>query len=129
MKEYKGREYKSSVDGALDHETLIRKIHNEFSQLILEFDTFMFPMKYSSRDMDQIEKWKYNTIVQANNKLQTPPKTTKLGGGIGIHGWVASDWANDDDRHLTWGCISMHNDDLKLFFEQIKLNAPIYILP
>ena len=76
-----------------------------------------------------IEKWQYNTIVQANNKLQTPPKTTKLGGGIGIHGWVASDWANDDDRHLTWGCISMHNDDLKLFFEQIKLNAPIYILP
>jgi len=76
-----------------------------------------------------IQKWQYNNIVKANKANQTPPKNTKLGGGIGIHGWISTDWDNDDDRHLTWGCISMHNEDLKKFFQKVKLNTPIMILP
>ncbi|MGB0523726.1 MAG: peptidoglycan DD-metalloendopeptidase family protein [Flammeovirgaceae bacterium] len=76
-----------------------------------------------------IKKWQYNTIVQANNARKTPPKNTALGGGIGIHGWAPPGWENDDDRHLTWGCISMHNDELETFFEAIELNCPIFILP
>lgn len=76
-----------------------------------------------------IKKWQYNNIISANNSNKTPPKTTRLGGGIGIHGWVADDWDNNQDRFLTWGCMSMHNEDLKIFFQDVKLNTPIIILP
>lgn len=91
-----------------------------------------YPNNYDAKaglEKGLVKKWQYNTIVQKNNANQTPPKTTKLGGGIGIHGWVSSDWNNNGDRFLTWGCISMHNEDLKVFFKQVNLNAPIMILP
>jgi hypothetical protein len=69
-----------------------------------------------------------NNIIQANNMGNWPPKDTKLGGGIGIHGW-AGEWENDGYRHLTWGCISMHNYDLKHFFEEVEVGDKVLILP
>lgn len=76
-----------------------------------------------------IKKWQYQFIVNANNAKKTPPKTTPLGGGIGIHGWIDSDWENTGSRALTWGCISMHNDELKEFFKLVNVNTPIIITP
>ncbi|HEX3007383.1 MAG TPA: peptidoglycan DD-metalloendopeptidase family protein [Bacteroidales bacterium] len=67
-------------------------------------------------------------IVSANLKHQIPPKNTRLGGGIVIHGWKG-DWINSGNRHLTWGCISMHNNDLKSFYDIITLNTKIIITP
>lgn len=75
-----------------------------------------------------ISKAEYNKIVAANNAKKEPTKLTKLGGGIGIHGWKG-EWSLDGDRNLTWGCISMRNSELDIFFEAIPLQTPIIIWP
>jgi murein DD-endopeptidase MepM/ murein hydrolase activator NlpD len=67
-------------------------------------------------------------IIKANLKHQTPNKSTRLGGGIVIHGWKG-DWTPNGNRHLTWGCISMHNSDLESFYDIITLNTKIIITP
>ena len=53
---------------------------------------------------------------------------TKLGGGIGFHGW-AYEWdAKTDGRHLSWGCIVMHNRDIKKLYEEIPVGTMVVIL-
>ncbi|MBD3241611.1 MAG: hypothetical protein GF331_13560 [Chitinivibrionales bacterium] len=42
-------------------------------------------------------------------------------------GW-AGDWP-DDTRALTWGCISMRNEDLLRFYGQVSIGTKILILP
>lgn len=54
MKEYKGMYYDPSKKRDDD---FINKIHNEFSKLVLEFESFICPMVYSSRDIVQIKAW------------------------------------------------------------------------
>lgn len=67
-------------------------------------------------------------IEQAWDERKMPPKTTDLGGGIGIHGWSGT-WNPDGDRHLTWGCISMQNEDLDQFYDKIPVGTLIFIYP
>jgi murein DD-endopeptidase MepM/ murein hydrolase activator NlpD len=43
---------------------------------------------------------------------------TKLGGGIGFHGWI-KEWDNAGPRHLSWGCIVLHLADISKFYESI----------
>ena len=50
MKEYKGRYY--DKDKVQDRDDIIQNIHKEFCKLILEFETFTYPMYYSSRDIN-----------------------------------------------------------------------------
>jgi hypothetical protein len=69
-----------------------------------------------------------NSIINANNAGKEPPKTTKLGGGIGIHGWWG-DWPGTDKQNLTWGCISLQNKDLDDLYGRIQLGTVILILP
>lgn len=69
-----------------------------------------------------------NEIVTANEKRTTPPQSTVLGGGIVIHGWNG-DWVADGEQNLTWGCISMHNSDLDVFYDIVQLKTKIIILP
>lgn len=75
-----------------------------------------------------ISKSEYNKIVAANNAGKEPSKHTKLGGGIGIHGWKG-EWSLTGDRNLTWGCISMLNSDLNTFYTEVPLQTPIIIWP
>ncbi len=77
---------------------------------------------------DIITKKEYNKILKATKEKRTPPKTTKLGGGIGIHGWIEEDWSNDENRNLTWGCITMHNKDIDKFYDLIKGRVKIIII-
>jgi Uncharacterized protein conserved in bacteria len=35
---------------------------------------------------------------------------TKLGSGIGLHGW-AEEWSDDGPHGLSWGCVVMHLAD------------------
>jgi murein DD-endopeptidase MepM/ murein hydrolase activator NlpD len=71
-----------------------------------------------------------NAIKSACDANKMPPKNTGLGGGIGIHGWKNSEWSNaDNERALTWGCISMHNRELEEFFEEIPMYSRIIITP
>jgi hypothetical protein len=53
-------------------------------------------------------------------------ETTRLGGGIGFHGW-ASDWPNDGPRHLSWGCVVMHPSDIRKVYDLIPEGATVVI--
>ncbi len=75
-----------------------------------------------------ISRSERDRIVSATNQLKEPPKNTELGGGIGIHGWAGT-WDKNGSRALTWGCISINNNDLLKFYDQVPLNCEIYILP
>ncbi len=69
-----------------------------------------------------------NAIIAANNAGKEPPKTTKLGGGIGIHGWYG-EWPGDDKQNLTWGCISVQNTELEDLYKRVPLGTMVVILP
>lgn len=89
-----------------------------------------YPNKYDAEaalKRGAINKATRNNIVSACKKEMQPPANTGLGGGIGIHGW-AGDWP-EGKRHLTWGCISMKNSDLKKFYSLIPVKTRIFILP
>lgn len=53
-------------------------------------------------------------------------QNTKLGGGIGFHGWI-KEWPNDGPRHLSWGCVVMHLSDISKFYEQIPEGTMVVI--
>jgi hypothetical protein len=67
-------------------------------------------------------------ILAADAKGVEPPKTTPLGGGIGIHGW-AGPWPGADRQNLTWGCLSLQNEDLRELYGRLELGAKVVILP
>lgn len=79
-------------------------------------------------DKGWIKKDAMNSMIRRWNEGKEPSKHTRLGGGIGIHGWSGS-WAGLSTRNLTWGCISMHNEDLTHFFKQVPLQTKIVIVP
>ena len=53
MKEYKGRSYNPDEN----RQKIVDGIHNMFTKLVMEFESFICPMYYSSRDIDQIQEW------------------------------------------------------------------------
>ncbi len=75
-----------------------------------------------------ITKAEKEKITSAIRNRAIPTKSTKLGGGIVIHGWKG-DWTANGRQNLTWGCISMHNNDLESFYDKVKLNTIIHIIP
>ena len=75
-----------------------------------------------------ISKTERDKIIDYTNRGKEPPKTTNLGGGIGIHGWSGT-WDASGSRGITWGCISINNVDLDQFYDEVPLDCEIYILP
>jgi murein L,D-transpeptidase YafK len=64
----------------------------------------------------------YLSIIGAHKKMQRPPWTTSLGGGICIHGGGAhEDW--------TEGCVALYNFDMNELFKIVKTGTPVLILP
>lgn len=53
-------------------------------------------------------------------------ENTRLGGGIGIHGWIR-EWNNDGPRHLSWGCVVMHLYDIEKVYDQIPTGTMVVI--
>jgi hypothetical protein len=53
-------------------------------------------------------------------------ESTPLGGGIGFHGW-SREWSNDGPRHLSWGCIVMHNSDISHIYGQLPVGTMVVI--
>lgn len=72
----------------------------------------------SSEQRDQIKS--------AWEKRQLTPQNTKLGGGIGFHGWN-KEWKNDGPRHLSWGCVVMHLTDIGKLYDQLVEGTMIVI--
>jgi hypothetical protein len=75
-----------------------------------------------------ITKAEHDKIVAANKAGTMPPKTTKLGGGIGIHGWYES-WPGDDEQDLTWGCITLQNDQVEDLYPRVGIQTRVIIYP
>lgn len=82
----------------------------------------------SGLDKKYISQDEYNKIVAQNKAGLQPLKTTKLGGGIGIHGWYGS-WPGDDKQDLTWGCITMQNDQVEDLYPRVGVQTRLIIWP
>jgi hypothetical protein len=75
-----------------------------------------------------ISRSQFEQIEKANLGGREPLKTTKLGGGIGIHGW-SGNWPGTDRQNLTWGCISMEKDELEALYSTIHKGCTVLIYP
>lgn len=65
--------------------------------------------------------------ISANWQKRAPTlETTKLGGGIGFHGWV-KEWSNAGPRHLSWGCVVMHIYDISKLYDEIPEGTMVVI--
>ena len=76
---------------------------------------------------DRITQKQCDAILAAQKEGKLPPAHTKLGGGVGIHGW-ASDWA-DGQNNLTWGCLSLRDADLKKLYSLCSKGTLVIIHP
>ena len=67
------------------------------------------------------------TKIGASWELRAPSvESTALGGGIGFHGWI-KEWDNRGPRHLSWGCVVMHIDDISRLYERIPEGTMVVI--
>ena len=67
-----------------------------------------------------------STISSAWQKRALTPQDTKLGGGIGFHGWN-TEWENSGPRHLSWGCVVMHLSDIGKLYDQLTEGTMVII--
>ncbi len=67
-----------------------------------------------------------SAITAAWEKRVATLETTKLGGGIGFHGWI-KEWDNSGPRHLSWGCVVMHLYDIQKLYDQIPEGTMVVI--
>ena len=63
------------------------------------------------------DAWKQRKLTQQN---------TRLGGGVGFHGW-ASEWEGPR-ANLSFGCVVLHNADMEQLFDHIAIGAMVVIL-
>jgi hypothetical protein len=66
-------------------------------------------------------------IVEAWHARKPTPQSTRLGGGVGLHGW-ASEWDGRGGADLSFGCVVLHNSDMAELFDRIAIGAMIVIL-
>jgi hypothetical protein len=67
-----------------------------------------------------------SAIAAAWEKRAPTLATTRLGGGIGFHGW-AREWADTGPRHLSWGCVVLHLSDISNFYDQLPEGSMVVI--
>lgn len=67
------------------------------------------------------------TIISRNwAKRAYTLENTRLGGGIGFHGWIR-EWENSGPRHLSWGCVVIHLSDINALYDEIPPGAMVVI--
>ncbi len=89
-----------------------------------------YPNKYDAdRGVAQqlIAREQQAAISTAWERRALTLQTTKLGSGIGFHGWI-KEWDNSGPRHFSWGCIVMHLSDIQKFYDQIAEGTMVVIL-
>ena len=89
-----------------------------------------YPNSYDARaalEAGRIATGQCDAITAANAAGKMPSTSTKLGGGVGIHGW-ASDWP-DGPQDLTWGCLSLRETDLKKLYSLVAKGTVVIISP
>jgi murein DD-endopeptidase MepM/ murein hydrolase activator NlpD len=65
-------------------------------------------------------------IAAAWERREPTLETTRLGGGIGFHGW-AREWEDSGPRHLSWGCVVLHLKDIPDFYSRLPEGAMVVI--
>ena len=89
-----------------------------------------YPNKYDAERgaaQQMISRQQQSAIAAAWEKRSPTLETTKLGGGIGFHGWIR-EWENSGPRHLSWGCVVMHLNDIQALYDQIPEGTMVVIL-
>jgi len=88
-----------------------------------------YPNRYDAsrgRAAGHITPQQEAAIAASWEKRAPTLESTRLGGGIGFHGW-AREWSNDGPRHLSWGCVVLHLYDVSNVFNQIPPGAMVVI--
>ncbi len=88
-----------------------------------------YPNKFDARY--GLENSLISSLQAQKIRLQWQKRTmtwqgSKLGGGIGFHGWV-SEWKDEGDRPQSWGCIVMHNKDIEKLYPKLPLKTMVII--
>ena len=73
-----------------------------------------------------IDRATHDAIRTAWASRRATSQKTRLGGGIGFHGWAA-EWEGEDGRLRSWGCVVLHNRDVGAFFEDVPVGAMVII--
>jgi len=63
-------------------------------------------------------------IASAWQARALTPQGTRLGSGIGFHGWI-EEWDGRDSRHLSWGCVVVHLRDIASFYAEVPVGAAV----
>jgi murein DD-endopeptidase MepM/ murein hydrolase activator NlpD len=90
---------------------------------------FNYPNMYDAargRAAGHITPQQEAAIAASWEKRAPTLEGTRLGGGIGFHGW-AREWSNDGPRHLSWGCVVLHLYDVSNVFNLIPPGAMVVI--
>jgi murein DD-endopeptidase MepM/ murein hydrolase activator NlpD len=88
-----------------------------------------YPNKYDAdRGLAQgiISAVQRDEIKRAWQQRELTLQTTKLGGGIGFHGWN-KEWDNNGPRHLSWGCVVMHLSDAGKIYGEVTEGTMVII--
>ena len=73
-----------------------------------------------------ISQQQVQSITASWERRELTAQDTRLGGGIGFHGWN-QEWDNNGPRHLSWGCVVMHLKDIGNFYDQIPKGTMVVI--
>ncbi len=74
----------------------------------------------TSKQADDIsQKWKRRVLT---------PQNTKLGGGIGFHGWNEPWDGATRGFKLSWGCVVLHPEEMRTFYELMPLGAAVVLI-
>lgn len=66
-------------------------------------------------------------IARAWAERKPTDASTRLGSGIGFHGWAGEWTLEETGGRLSWGCIVMHNPDIARLFDKIPERAMVVI--
>jgi murein DD-endopeptidase MepM/ murein hydrolase activator NlpD len=89
-----------------------------------------YPNKYDAeRGVAQgiVSEKQRTEITRTWQQRAMTPQNTKLGGGIGFHGWN-QEWENSGPRHLSWGCVVMHLKDIGGLYDRLAEGTMVVIL-
>ncbi len=88
-----------------------------------------YPNRYDAargRAAGLISPAQESSIAAAWERRAPTLETTRLGGGIGFHGW-AREWPDAGPRHLSWGCVVLHLSDVSNFYDQLPEGSMVVI--
>jgi hypothetical protein len=79
-------------------------------------------------DAGLITRGQANDIGDRWKRRAPVPQHTKLGGGIGFHGWNAPWEGADGGYGLSWGCVVMHPEEVRGFYEVVPVGTTVVLL-